>query len=281
MYGTGTWDLFINDIASFSAGDILIGGKSFSTKTAGEGFLMRIDKYGKITWQKIYQSAATGEDSIDKVGISNDFSFAVGHSTTGSANTYFLLKFAADGTSQYNVQIGGKADLVGTDSVIVNFVVLNDATANIYYDGSYLSSHYTSGSYVVMDGSSAETVVGLKGNAGSTMIRSIPVTTTVQLAFSIFNNQLFTLSYDSTNLGASTIKILTNNVSTLKNAQGSVDMDLKSDNSDAWIAVISSDSSIYGFHTSIPSMNLDIAFKATGISSTPTFINVLYVDGTH
>ena len=130
MYGTGTWDLFINDIASFSAGDILIGGKSFSTKSAGEGFVMRIDKYGKISWQKIYQSAATGEDSVDKVGISNDLSFAIGHSTTGSANTYFLLKFASDGTAQYNIQIGGASTIVGPDSILTG-LILNTAFNNL------------------------------------------------------------------------------------------------------------------------------------------------------
>ena len=48
MYGTGTWDLFINEIAVFGSADVLVGGKSFSTKAAGEGFIMRIDKYGKI-----------------------------------------------------------------------------------------------------------------------------------------------------------------------------------------------------------------------------------------
>ena len=73
LYGTGTWDLFINDIASFSASYILVGGKSFSTKSAGEGFIMRIDKYGAIKWQRIYQSTETGEDSVDQVAVQKQF----------------------------------------------------------------------------------------------------------------------------------------------------------------------------------------------------------------
>ena len=73
LYGTGTWDLFINDIASFSSGDILVGGKSLSTKSAGEGFIMRIDKYGAIKWQNIYQSTETGEDSVDRVAVQKLF----------------------------------------------------------------------------------------------------------------------------------------------------------------------------------------------------------------
>ena len=170
LYGPGTWDLFINDIASFSAGDILIGGKSFSTKAAGEGFVMRIDKYGKIFWQKIYQSSATGEDSIDKVAVSNDYSFAVGHSLTGSANTYFLLKLGSDGSVLYNAQVGGLSTLVGTDSIITNLVPVSDSSANVYYDGTVGGVHYVSGSYVVMDGTTAESVMGLKNVAVSTTI---------------------------------------------------------------------------------------------------------------
>ena len=48
IYRTGTWDLFINKITMFGSADILIGGKSFSTKAVGEGFIMRIDKYRKL-----------------------------------------------------------------------------------------------------------------------------------------------------------------------------------------------------------------------------------------
>ena len=208
---------------------------------------MRIDKYGKISWQKIYQSSATGEDSIDKVGVSNDYSFAVGHSTTGSANTYFLLKFASDGTAQYNAKIGGLSTLVGTDSFINNFVVLTDASVNVYYDGTVSGSHYVSGSYIVMDGSTAESVMGLKGVPASTIIRGIPAITN-QIIFSINSGQLFILNFNNGNAFTSTAKIPTNNISTLKSTVGTADIDLKSDSSEVWIAVISSDPYIYGFH---------------------------------
>ena len=131
---------------------------------------MRIDKYGKISWQNIYQSSATGEDSIDKVAVSNDYSFAVGHSTTESVNTYFLLKFGSDGSVLYNAQVGGLSTLVGTDSIITNLVPVSDSSANVYYDGTVGGVHYVSGSYVVMDGTSSESVMGLK---------NVPISTTI------------------------------------------------------------------------------------------------------
>ena len=102
---------------------------------------MRIDKYGKISWQRIYKSDATGEDSVDKVAISNDLSFAVGHSTTGSTNTFFLLRLSSSGTITYNVKIGNDATKVGTDSVITTLMMSSDATAFVFFDGNVSGSH--------------------------------------------------------------------------------------------------------------------------------------------
>jgi hypothetical protein len=42
---------------------------SKSTKAGGEGFVMKVDKYGSPAWQKRYIESGSNEDSIDAVDI--------------------------------------------------------------------------------------------------------------------------------------------------------------------------------------------------------------------
>mmetsp|Transcript_42173 Transcript_42173/g.48960 ORF Transcript_42173/g.48960 Transcript_42173/m.48960 type:complete len:656 (-) Transcript_42173:1509-3476(-) len=286
MYGTGSWDLFVNDIASFSSGDILVGGKSFSTKSAGEGFLMRIDKYGKLVFQKLYQSTASGEDSIDKVAIatSSELSIAVGHSTTGSANTYFVLKLAADGTVSYNYQLGNDATKIGTDSVIFGLVAASDTVVQVYFDGTVSSARSIFMSSMTLDSSTPEVLFGLRGISTVELIRSFTLSATATLLFAVSNGMLMALYSDALNALNSNGKYVTNNVMTLSVLTFGSHMDVKADSSEGWIAVISSDSKIYGFHATVSNVNtMTMArnFVVSGISSLPKFVKVIYVDSTH
>ena len=50
-----------------------------------------------------------------------------------------------------------------------------------------------------MDGSSAETILGLKGISNGALIRGCFTSATAQIIFSIYNGKLFLLNYDSLN----------------------------------------------------------------------------------
>ena len=100
-------------------------------------------------------------------------------------------------------------------------------------------------------------------------MRGVPTSATAQIIFSVYGGKLFLLNYDSANTFGATIKIATNDISNLQSAIGAGDIDLKSDSTEAWVAVISSDPFIYGFHAVISGSVLDIAFKIGGFSSIP------------
>ena len=284
LFGTGTWDLFINDMASFSTGDILIGGKSFSTKSVGEGFVAKLDQYGVFSWQKLYISTAPNEDSIDAVDIYNAYSFATGHSLSGSVNQYFVLKIASDGSIQYNYRVGTDTSNVGTDSIILGMSAVGESQVQVVFDGSVSGSHYIILSTLVMDGSTQESLIGFKGYPSSSGIKSSILSSTAQTIFCVLNNKLLALYYDSTNVYGTQGSYLTNELNTILTSPKTSSMSLKSDQSEGWIVSLSSDSYIYGILTNIApasALNLARCFKINGFSSAPTKVSVNYIDSTH
>ena len=284
LFGTGTWDLFINDMKAFANGDIIIGGKSYSTKAAGEGFVIRIDQYGTFLWKNLYISTAPNEDSVDAVNVFNNFGFAVGHSLTGSVNQYFILKIALDGSIQYNYKIGIDTTIVGTNSVIIKLVAYSESSAQIYFDGYVSGVHNVILSNIVMDGITQETLVGLKGYTTSTIIQNTIISTTAQTIFWVLNNKLFAMYYDSTSIYNTQASYLTNELSTIQSLPKYSSMDLKSDLTEGWIAAISTDSKIYGVFTNIAaasSLSLARCFQISGFTQAPTSVVVNYIDSTH
>ena len=66
-----------------------------------------------------------------------------------------------------------------------------------------------------MDGTTAESVMGLKNVPVSSILRGVPTSATAQIIFSVYGGKLFLLNYDSANTFGATIKIATNNISNL------------------------------------------------------------------
>ena len=139
-------------------------------------------------------------------------------------------------------------------------------------------------SFITLDGSSAESMFGLNGIANGALIRTIIISATATTIFSIYNSNLFLVYYDSNNSFGTQAKYVTNGLNTLDYATYKNDMDLKSDNSEGWMAVISTDNKIYGFSTTIGQVNsltMANSFSISGFSSAPVFITVMYIDITH
>ena len=184
----------------------------------------------------------------------------------------------------YNAQIASDTNKIGSNSVIFNFALLSDSTAQVYYDGTLNSAHRTIASFYTMDGSSSETMFGLNGIANSAFIKTTPLSATAQTVYSIYNGALMLVYYDTANPLASGAKYVTNGLTTLSYLPGKSDMDMKSDNSEGWIAVISTDSYIYGFHSTVgtlTTLSMAMAFRINGFSSTPNYVSMMYVDSTH
>lgn len=122
---------------------------------------MRIDKYGKPIFKKLITSGAANGDSIEKVAIYNDYSFAVGYSLIGSYKTYFLMRITVDGVVDYKIQVGADNTKVANNSVIVDMHAISDTVVQISFQGSISGTSYDVFSVVTLGTTSTEKYIGL------------------------------------------------------------------------------------------------------------------------
>lgn len=149
---------------------MLIGGQSFTTQTNGEGFVMRVDKYGKPIFKKLITSGAANGDTVEKVAIYNDYSFAAGYSLVGSVKTFFLLRITAEGVVDYNLQVGADNTKVANDSVIINMHAISDTVVHISFKGAISGNSYDVFSVVTLGDSSSEKYIGLYGQSTTNLL---------------------------------------------------------------------------------------------------------------
>lgn len=172
LYGTGNYELKIYDMAEIST-DVVVVGQSKINNAAGEGFIMKIDQYGKIVWQKLYRNTGSDSDKIDKVAIHSGSStiFVAGTSTTSGSNTFFALKLASDGTLSYNLKIGTDTSYVSTTSSITYFKATSATTTETFFQvptPSTTRSAYSTDTYIAS--TNAELVKFISGWSTSLII---------------------------------------------------------------------------------------------------------------
>jgi hypothetical protein len=200
IYGDGVTDVDLKDMKTFSPSeDILVGGQSFTTQTQGEGFLMRVDKYGKPAFKKLYTSGAANGDSIHKVFAYNDNSFAVGYSLVGASHTYFLLSIGPSGTVTNQHQIASDTTKVGTDSIIYEMYTTDGTTVITAFKGTIGGVGYDVLSILTLGGLGSpisERYIGLTGQTDTQLMGAF-ISGSVFTVTGMLDCHLFELVYDS------------------------------------------------------------------------------------
>ena len=278
LYGPGTWHSYINSVEAFANGETLVGGKSFSTKTAGEGFLMRIDKYGKPQWQKLYQSTAPNEDLIEKVSRYYANSYAVGHSLNGSSKTFFVLKFSQTGVLEYNYKIGVDTTKVDPDSSIVYMYARSYTEVITVFGGSTKSTI----SFMTLDAGTPEAYLTVQGASNSLIMYARRFSATTMNMIFIYQGKMAMMYYDSTTDSNTKAKYITNDVSTFSPSNYRSTNTMRwNDEAVGWIAAITTNSRIYGFLITTVGGNyasISKGFNLGPTSAQPIFISAVYFD---
>lgn len=280
LYGTGSYVLKIYDMAETGT-DIVVVGQSKINNANGEGFVMKIDQYGKILWQKLYRDTTSTSDKIDKVAIDSGSStiFLAGTSTTSSTNAFFALKLATDGTLSYNLKIGTSTSYVSNTASITDLVAIDSSTIGTFFQVPSVATRASYSKDTFTAGVNAQVY---KFNSGwSTSVYSLyKVVGTRAYVILGYSNYLILFSKDTsnsaTNGGAGT------NVVQAKTDSTNVylyDSDWKSDSSEVWIVYPSTTTTdmagILFTTSSIPTPTK--LFKVT-FSAAYSYAQVSYVD---
>lgn len=121
---------------------MLIGGRSYTTQGNGEGFVMRVDKHGGAIFVKLVLSdSPSNSEQVDKVAIFNDYSFAAGYYYESGIKTFYLLRLTAEGTVDYQIQIGTVTSTVPSNSIINDLQTLNDTKVHISFQGTLATGY--------------------------------------------------------------------------------------------------------------------------------------------
>lgn len=244
IYGTGTWGAFLNSVDSYGTGETIVGGMSMSRKAGGEGFLMRLDQYGKIMWQKSYINSSSDTDSIERVAKSGTNILGAGLSLTGSTNSYFVLRFSSTGTLTDNYRIGTDTTKVNTNSRIVHFSARPDSSVVTLF-GSVLKNTI---SFFSFSSGTQETYLTLQTAPSSTIIWARQFSATSMSMISVYGGKIATMYKDSATESNSKAKYVTNDVSTFSSFNDMSAVSFMPDESYGWMAAFSTGANaIYGF----------------------------------
>lgn len=148
LYGDGDKDVKIMDAAEIGT-DLILVGQSKIGNSQGEGYLMRIDKYGKITYQKLYRDSSSDNDRLDKVVVhsATNTTFVVGTSSFGGASKFFGLKLDNIGNVLFNTKIGDSYGYVSDHSTVVYFRVIDSSSTFALFQVE-MPNYYKAGSSV-------------------------------------------------------------------------------------------------------------------------------------
>lgn len=277
LYGTGTWNAYVNSVDSYGTAETIVGGKSFSSKPEGEGFLMRLDQYGKIMWQKLYKNGSSHTDSIERVAKSGTSILAAGLSLTVSTNSYFVLQFSSTGTLSNNFRLGTDSSKVNTDSAIIHFSARPDSSVVTIF----ASSSKITVSFISLSSGTQESYLTFQNAPTSTIIWARQFSPTTVTMIFVYGGKLASMFRDSAVESNSIAKYVTNDVSNFSRNNYVSAVSFVPDESYGWMAAYNTDSFIYGFLITPEVSNmatLSKGFKLTDTSAAFSYMTVASYD---
>lgn len=184
---------------------------------------MRVDKYGKPVFKKLYTSGAADGDSIEKAFAYEDDSFLVGRSTVGSTNSFFLITMGATGTVNYQLKIASDTTTIGTDSRIYQMYTTNGTTIITAFKGSVSGYNKDVLSIVTLGSTSSERYIGLS-NQTNTQLLGAFINGSVFTILGVHNSKVFEMVYRSSNKQTSKARYLGSSISVATGDSLSLDM---------------------------------------------------------
>ena len=131
VFGAGTWDMQIYDLALDSSYNIGIVGTSKQSKSTGEGFYIFMDSYGKVIYQKQYISTYNSGDEIRFLQYYWDMPYLMGLWKDSTANIPFLLILNIDGSVYFHYKGGQFGSTFPKNAALSSFQVITVVSVDL------------------------------------------------------------------------------------------------------------------------------------------------------
>ncbi|MCF7923121.1 MAG: SBBP repeat-containing protein, partial [Candidatus Marinimicrobia bacterium] len=134
--GAGLNNDFPNAMALDSAGNVFIGGYSYSATVDADFMTLKFDSEGNLLWDRLFNGSAWSDDWITDIALDDSANVYVAGVTADDENNddFGIIKYSADGTTVWITQFDG---ITGTDWA--NSIAV-DAAGKTYVTG--VSQHY-------------------------------------------------------------------------------------------------------------------------------------------